>query len=422
MPLLMLHDAECNRATFWGTAVELDTDVILGFNTLDLIIVVLLIIFVLHGFSRGVGRTLGGAIGLVLGMLLALWLLPYVEIHTIERWIRLMAVAIVLLICMLGGQAIGELVLGRAVGTPPRKSKTLTGIDRAGGGLTGAAIATIVVLSLGGLLNQVPIPWLNSQLESSRSLQGMHRITPPQVTHALVKAQEEISGAPAMRELDQLLFPSVEPPRTEIKDQEVLDASASTVHILGSAPQCGYNQSGSGFVAPGGRVVTNAHVVRGTDSVSLFSPDGKEYKADVVQFVPEHDLAVLNAPSLELSPLTIATNTTNLQGPDTEAAFIGYPLSGPLSIGPATVQGSAYTSLGSDKGDPVQVTQFAGDVKQGNSGGPLVNMDGQVIGVVFGKAVNESAGYAIDTGTLNDVLAEAKNATTPVDTGTCQKS
>lgn len=397
--------------------MNLDGELFLGFNTLDIIILVLLLLFVMHGWLRGIGRTIGGAVGLVLGVMLALWLLPQIEVNAIDRWIRLTVVGLVLVICMLGGQALGEALLGRLTGSPPRSSKVLTVMDQLGGGTLGAVIGVVVVLALSGFLIQVPAPWLNAQLESSRSLQFIQRWTPQEVTRGLAAAQEELAGAPAIRELDALLFPSIDPPEAEVDDPDVVAASASTVQIMGSAAECGVNQSGSGFVTESGQVVTNAHVVQGTDGLSVYSPQGQRYSAEVVSFVPEHDLAVLSVPELGLDPLTISDSLEA----DSEAAFIGYPLSGPLAIGAATVQGSAYTVMGSmDGSQPVQVTQFAGEVQQGNSGGPLVDMDGQVIGVVFGKAVNDPAGYAVDTATLTDVLAEAEGATTAVDTGVCQ--
>ncbi|KAA9395316.1 MarP family serine protease [Kocuria coralli] len=397
--------------------MDLNGDLFLGFNALDVIVVLLLLVFLLHGAARGIGRTIGGAVGLVLGATLALLLLPHIEISEVGRWARLAILGVVLVICMVVGQALGEALLGRIAGGPPRSSRILTFVDRAGGGAIGAAIGVIVVLALGGFLGQVPAPWLNAQLESSRSLQAIERWTPPAVIRALGTAQEELAGAPAIRELDALLYPAVEPPQTEIDDPEVTAASASTVRILGAAAECGYNQSGSGFVTAAGQVVTNAHVVQGTDGVSVYTSQGQRHAADVVSFVPEHDLAVLSVPGLELGPLSIAQGAES----GTEAAFIGYPLSGPLAIGAATVQGSAYTSMGSMDGSmPVQVTQFAGNVQQGNSGGPLVDMDGQVIGVVFGKAVDDPAGYAVDTGTLTDVLAGAAGADQPVGTGQCQ--
>lgn len=401
--------------------MEFNGDLVLGLNVLDLVIVVLLLLFVLHGVARGVGRTIGGVVGLVLGAALALWVLPHIEVTAVDRWIRLAVVGVVLLICMLGGQALGEGLLGRLTGSPPRSSRATTAVDQAGGGLLGGVIGAVVVLAVSGFLNQVPLPWLNAQLEGSRTLAAMQRWAPQEVTDGLATAQEEIAGAPAMRELDALLFPSVQPPQTEVDDPDVLAASASTVQILGSATRCGYNQSGSGFVTSDSQVVTNAHVVQGTDSVSVFSPEGVRHAAEVVQFVPEHDLAVLEVADLDLAPLPIAEDAQGGVDDGTSAAFIGYPRSGPLSIGPATVQGSAYTVMGSvDGSQPVQVMQFAGDVQQGNSGGPLVDMEGQVIGVVFGKAVEDPAGYAVDTGTLGEVLTDAAGATSAVDTGVCQ--
>lgn len=392
-----------------------------GFNVVDLVVLLLIGVSVLHGVFRGIGRTAGGALGLVLGLVLALQIIPHVDVISTDRWAQVVTLAVVLVVCMLGGQALGEALLGRLLGTPPRSSTTATVLDRTAGGALGLAIGVVVVLALAGVLRQVPVPALAAQLEGSRTVQTMQRLMPAPVLDSIQAAQEHLAGAPAIREIDALLYPPVEPPRTEVDDPEVTAASASTVRILGSATACGTNQAGSGFVTAPGQVVTNAHVLQGTDGVTVFTPEGQSLTAEVVRFEPQHDLAVLSVPDLALEPLSLAGADALAQlGSGTEAAFIGYPQSGPLSIGPATVQGSAYTEMGSvDGSQPVRVTQFAGEVQQGNSGGPLVDMDGHVIGVVFGKAVDDPAGYAVDAGTLEEVLSAAADANQPVDTGTC---
>ena len=66
-----------------------------------------------------------------------------------------------------------------------------------------------------------------------------------------------------------------------------------------------------------------------------------------------------------------------------------------------------------------QIYQLAADVQQGNSGGPLLNSDGQVIGVIFAKAEQGETGYALSLAELRPVLDALGTMSAPVGTGTC---
>uniref|UniRef100_UPI0028126369 trypsin-like peptidase domain-containing protein n=1 Tax=Kocuria sp. TaxID=1871328 RepID=UPI0028126369 len=103
-------------------------------------------------------------------------------------------------------------------------------------------------------------------------------------------------------------------------------------------------------------------------------------------------------------------------------AFMGYPLGGPFTAEPATVQGTALAPL-QDVGEggtgAVEIIQLAGAVQQGNSGGPLVAQDGSVVGVVFAKALEGQVGYALTLDELRGALAAAAGSTQAVPTGAC---
>ncbi len=193
----------------------------------------------------------------------------------------------------------------------------------------------------------------------------------------------------------------------------------STVKILGTA--CDNEQEGSGFVVGKGLVATNAHVVAGEGAGNTDVLVGSTaYRATPVLFDPSFDLAVLRTdaplgPALAISPSIVARGT--------QAAMLGYPEDGPLSVGPAGVT-EEVTAVGKDIYNSGSVSRgvyaLDADVLPGNSGGPLLGPGGQVIGVVFSRStVYNNVGYALTSpGVLSRVQA-AESHDTPVGTGQC---
>jgi S1-C subfamily serine protease len=115
----------------------------------------------------------------------------------------------------------------------------------------------------------------------------------------------------------------------------------------------------------------------------------------------------------------------NFSGANTgdNAVALGYPLDGPFSSSPAKIR-QRIQLRGPDIYDSSQVTRdvytIRGQVRSGNSGGPLVNPQGQVIGVVFGAAVDQGdTGFVLTADQVRAALDAAPNATTRVSTGSC---
>jgi S1-C subfamily serine protease len=193
----------------------------------------------------------------------------------------------------------------------------------------------------------------------------------------------------------------------------------STVKVLGTA--CDNEQEGSGFVVGPGLVATNAHVVAGEGSGDTQVLVGSAaYDATPVLFDPDFDLAVLRTdaplgPALAINP--------NLVTRGTQAALLGYPEDGPLTIDPAGVT-EEITAIGKDIYNDGSVTRgvYALDatVEPGNSGGPLMGPGGRVIGVVFSRStVYQDVGYALASpGVLSRVQAAARHRAA-VSTGPC---
>src|SRR5262245_6188448 len=132
-----------------------------------------------------------------------------------------------------------------------------------------------------------------------------------------------------------------------------------------------------------GIVLTNLHVVAGAEKVEVVFADGLESEATVIATRPEHDLAVLQAKTLpdDLVPATL--RSTNDLAPGDEVVAVGFP----FGIGPS-VSAGVISGLGREFRSPegqrvlTNLIQFDAAVNPGSSGGPLVTMEGEVVGIV----------------------------------------
>ena len=386
-------------------------------NALDVVLLVVLLGYLIIGLSRGFFRSLASLVGLVLGALAAFWVAPWVASHA-EGQLRVPLVLLAVLALLALGQFLGGIV-GNSLARLTEKTG-LGFLDRLGGGILNVAVSAIVLTLLGSLVGQMGLPALSQQVAGSRVLQTIEHYTPEPVRNALTQTRNAVSGAQGIRELDSLLFPAQEAPAQDraVATDAVETAGRSVVQVYGTAAQCSQNQTGSGFVAEPGLVVTNAHVVAGVAEPVVQTQDGQVYPTRAVHYDASSDLAVLYAP--ELPEAALSLNTTVSRGQD--VSFAGYPLGGPYTLRPATVQGEAYAPVQNVTTGETQtrsIIQIAGHVEQGNSGGPLLDADGRVLGVVFAKALEEAAGYAIPAGQVSSVLRDTGDSTAEVATGEC---
>ena len=141
------------------------------------------------------------------------------------------------------------------------------------------------------------------------------------------------------------------------------------------------SSSGSGFVVASGRVLTNAHVVRGCGAVTARNAAGRRAHARVLQVDPTRDLALLGVPAGFGPPLTFRSEPVVLRGES--VVTYGFPLTGLLSSGPTLTTGSVSALTGL-RDTPLHYT-ISAPVQPGNSGGPLLDAQGHVVGVVVAK-------------------------------------
>jgi S1-C subfamily serine protease len=140
--------------------------------------------------------------------------------------------------------------------------------------------------------------------------------------------------------------------------------------------------SGTGFVVAPGRVLTNQHVVEGCDRILARTPDGRWLAAVPPARVDAAlDLAVLTIPGNPGPALAFRAAPTVRRGESVVA--YGFPLAGLLSADPKLTRGE-INALGGIRNDQNNF-QISAEVQPGNSGGPLLDMQGNVVGVVVAK-------------------------------------
>lgn len=193
----------------------------------------------------------------------------------------------------------------------------------------------------------------------------------------------------------------------------------SVVSVGGKA--CSYVATGSGFFVSHDLVVTNAHVVAGMKEPEVFTNSDSSFSAKAVAFDPDNDVAILKIDSPDRIPVPLA----DYEPPVGEGIVaLGFPEAGPYHASPGTVtmvlnaQGeSIYGQTTSRQKHIVLDIQ----VRPGNSGGPVVDRDGVVVGIVTAKSViSKTNGIAVPASTIRRDLEKAKSAGFPtVGTGSC---
>jgi uncharacterized membrane protein required for colicin V production len=299
------------------------------------------------------------------------------------------------------------------------RSAIVSPAARAIDGLLGSVLAVALALAIAWLLSVIVLqtPGIRDHrrtIQRSAILKELNQVLP---------ADEVLK---ALARFDP--FPRITGPQADVpapssgvgRDGDVQRAGDSVVQILGNS--CGLGVSGSGWIAAPGVVVTNAHVVAGEqqgDTVVQPRGGGVRYAATAIAFDSRNDVAVLRVPDLRAPPLPFAGDVRVSE----PGAVLGYPLSGPFAVRAARI-GRTQTVLTQDAyGRRLvrrRITSFRGDVQPGNSGGPIVDVAGQVSATVFAKSTSggPEGGFAIPNDIVRDTL---RGASGPVGTGPCAR-
>lgn len=385
-------------------------------NVIDLLIVVLVIIEVVRGFEIGLFRqfcSLAGFWGgLLVGGLVAPLVLTSVQTAGAKLWL-------LLLIVFGSGLALGALGewAGLVLANLAHRLRLGT-LDRWLGGALGGVMVVVFVWLGSAMLANTPSD-LSQLISRSRIVRALDSAFPPAPPY-LAKIQRLLTpnGFPQV-------FVGLEPvpsapanPASSADVDRALKAAGESVVKLES-PGCNGVIDGSGFVAADGIVVTNAHVVAGIQRPVVVDRAGRHI-AETIYFDPDMDLAVLRTKGLAGAPLGISSESVPR---GTAAVVLGYPGGGPLTGVPAAVLAERIATGRNiyDRGFVTRtIYELQADVRQGNSGGPLVTPDGVVIGVIFAKAQNNSnIGYSLVSGEVLTKVRQAQANSQPVSTGPC---
>jgi S1-C subfamily serine protease len=285
------------------------------------------------------------------------------------------------------------------------------------------SVAVLVWFIAGALRSGAPAPVARA-IGESRILRAIDTVVPPQTARLFAGFREVLDREGFPRVFDGIeaepIAPVEAPDPNVVRTPGVNAAADSVIKITGVAAACNRGQEGSGWVVAPGRVVTNAHVVAGMGAVTLrVQGTGPSYQGRVVLFDPQRDLAVVAAPDLPAEPLDLGAELKR----GGSGVVAGFPLDGPYRLDAARVR-EVVQARGSDiygaPGTSREVYSLYAQVRPGNSGGPLLNTSGDVVGVIFAKSLDDdSTGYALTLDEARPVLESADSASAPVSTGPC---
>lgn len=388
----------------------------------DVGIVVISLFALLSGWRQGGMSALLSLVGVLGGGVLGLrslpWVMNYVDGDT-QRF--LVALAVVAGSVVLG-YTIGSIIGGRL--RDLIRTRGALRVDSVVGAVLQVVTTVIVVW-----LIVVPVAGNNSgtlgqAVRGSSILSTVSDIAPnwleslPQQTASLFSD----SGFPVITDpFDDVPSAEVEAPdMTLASSPAVGETRPSVVRVVGEAEQCSRILQGSGFAVEPDLIMTNAHVVAGTGRVMLETVDG-DAEGEVVYYNPSEDIALIRTTDGTTLPTVEWADEPALQNDD--AIVAGFPMGGPFEATPARVR-EMFTVSGPDIYADARVEREAytlrGAVVQGNSGGPLLDTDGQVLGLVFGAAVGDSdTGYALTRNEVENHVGDVGEYQTPVDTQEC---
>jgi S1-C subfamily serine protease len=387
---------------------------------LDLGILAIAFVAAVSGWRSGAVGSLFALIGVVLGLVAGMLLAPHVVTYISGPRTQLFAT----LFLILGLVVIGEIagvVLGRAVRGAIR-NRTVRAFDSTiGVGLQLVAVL-VAVWMVGSLFTSADQPNLAAAVRGSRVLTQVDHWAPswlkplPQRMKALLNT----TGLPeVLPQFGRTPIVNVEIPDAALAGDPVVAATRpSVLKIRGVAPSCQKVLEGSGFVVAPNRVMSNAHVVAGSESVTV-EVDGQTYDAGVVSYDPSADISILDVPNLPAPPLQFDMQEAKS---GTDAVVMGYPGGGDFTATPARIR-EVIRLNGPDIYHTTTVTRevytIRGTVRQGNSGGPLIDKGGAVLGVVFGAAVDDAdTGFVLTADEVAKQMAKV-GSTQRVQTGAC---
>jgi len=391
-------------------------------DLLDLALLVIAAAFAVSGYRQGFIVGSLSFIGFVGGAVLGAEFGPSIAHAIVGGQTQQDVVAVILLVSF---AIIGQFIAS-SVGAAMRQTMTgrgTTTIDAIGGSGVSVLSMLLIAWAIGSVLISSPFPVVDQQVNNSVVLGTLDKVMPSPAKTMFSEFRRMLASGPFPQVFSDIgaahLFPVQAPDPAVLNSPGSKAAASRVVKVQGTAPSCDRSIEGSGFVYAPHHVLTNAHVVAGVTQGPLVTADGTTYRASVVFYDPQVDIAVLYVPELNMTPLQFAGQAQN----GANAVVAGYPLDHPFTAVAARI-GGMQSAVGPDIYETGQVTRQIYEIKAvvepGNSGGPLLSPEGTVYGVVFAAAVGTpDTGFALTAAEVaSDANAGAKQ-TFPVSTQSC---
>jgi S1-C subfamily serine protease len=385
---------------------------------IDVLLLVLLALAALSGWRRGFAMVLLGYLGLLVGLALGAWAATRVGllVSADSSVRRLLTAVVVFFLVAAACHAVGNLVgirIRSVLG-----GRWTSRADAVGGAVVATVVAAIALWFVALTLSNVPLSPFARAVHSSSVLRTIDTYAPrPPAALAQLRGLLDRSGFP---EAFATLRPPVVsgPPPEAARNAAVLRAANATLQIQSRG--CGGVLFGSGFPVAPDLVITNAHVVAGSRRHEVITNNGVRASASVVYFDASHDLALLSVPDLPVRPLRLAGAADRGQ----QAVVIGYPSGGPQRVIGARVvlrtQPEAPDIYARPQNSRRDIYVLQARVRKGVSGGPVVDVRGRPLGVVFAAStVERNEGYALTNAEVRRAVARTGANRRPVSVGGC---
>lgn len=384
---------------------------------INIVIIVLIIMAIVRGWEIGSIRQFFSTIGFFGGLLLGATLQPYIVNYAHTTFSRTVLTLITTL-----GFAFILLLIGEFIGITLKNKLNIKHLNTADN-IFGSVISLVTVFFsiwlCAAVISSLVIPYLDNAVNQSSIINELNKQLPD--------APNIVSDIGSL--IDPNGFPQVfignEPsPKTSINlpdlgkfKSAVANDQDSVVKIQGLG--CGGIVEGSGFIIAPNLIATNAHVVAGIKKPYVENINGS-HLSKIIYFNPSLDFAILKTTNLPNKPLNIDYSS---QPDGTPGVALGYPGGGPLKTSAAAIL-SQFNAVGRNiygSGTTTRtIYELRADVIPGNSGGPLIEQDGRVMGVIFAESTTyKQIGYALTTDQIKQATIDANSNQSIRSSGGC---
>lgn len=391
-------------------------------SVVDLVLIALIILFAVNGYRQGFLIGALSFFGFFGGALIGLQLAPWVVSSMTGAFARVL----VSLSLVFGLALVGQAGAGWLGGRLRHAIHNQRGqrVDDVGGVIVSVLALLAVAWMVAVPLASSPMTGLARSVRNSAILHAVDAVVPNGARVLYDRLQDTIAAGDfpqVFGDLTPTRARQVDPPDPALLALPAVEgAHPSVVKVTGTAPSCRRRIEGSGFVYAPQHVMTNAHVVAGTEGGVNVETTGASATGRVVYYDPDRDLAVIYVPGLTAPALAWSAQRPR-SGDD--ALVVGYPLDGPYTPAAARIRDTNMVrgpNIYEDYEVVRQVYTLRTDVRSGNSGGPLLDTSGAVLGVVFAAALDEGeTGFALTPTEVMPVADAASGLRDPVGTGAC---